>query len=94
MFIMPYPLKKDTATLTITERDGKGKARVDVCKYNEGGKHIELASWMFNDTDDRKDKPHEVRTLHLNGVQNYIIVVRLNGLSMTNTLSYKLRLDV
>jgi hypothetical protein len=94
MFIMPYPLKKDTATLTITERDGKGKTSVDVCKYNESGQHIELASWMFNDTDYRKDKPHEVRTLHLKGVQNHVIVVRFNGQSLTNSLSYTLRLDV
>jgi hypothetical protein len=94
IFIMPYPLKKDTAKLTITERDGKGKTSVGVCKYKEGGRHIELASCIFNDTDYRKDKPHEVRTLRLEGVQNYVIVVRFNGMSMTNTLSYTLRLEV
>ena len=79
MFITPYSLKKDTAKLTIIERDGKGKTSVEVYKYNEGGKHIELASWMFNDTDYRKDKSHEVRTLQLEGVQNYVIVVSLTA---------------
>jgi hypothetical protein len=93
-FIMPYPFKRDTADLTITETDGKGKTCITVCKYNEGGIHTELATWMVNDTDFRKDKPNEVRTLHLTGVKNYILVVKFDGQSLGNTLSYRLRLDV
>jgi hypothetical protein len=94
MLIMPYPFKTDSARLTITETDGRGRTSITVCKYNEGGIHTELAEWMVNDTDFRKDKPNEVRTLQLNGVKNYILVVKFDGLSLGYTLAYRLRLDV
>jgi len=94
MFIMPYPMQKDNATLTITERDGKGKTHVTVCKYNEGGRHTEIVEWMFNDTDDRKDHRYEARTLHLQDVLDHILVVKFEGQSLTNTFAYTLRLEV
>jgi hypothetical protein len=90
-----FPMKDDTATLTITERDGKAKTNVVICKHlpNDGGKWTELTTVWFNDTNDRQKEDHEKRTVQLKDVAGTIVSIKLDAKSVTNKFAYSIKLD-
>jgi hypothetical protein len=94
MYITPFPLGKDIAKLIITERDGKAKTSIEVCKFNQAGKSTELATRWFNDTNDRQDQTKEQRIIELDGVKNHVLVVHFDAKSVTNKFAYSIKLVV
>ena len=93
MFIAAVPLETDSATIKISERDGKGKASFVVCTHAPGGKWHEVATGSFNDTGDRKDNESETRTVKLTGVKGLLASINIDGKSVANTFSYTIRAD-
>ncbi len=92
-FITVPPLQKDQLTLTITERDGKAKTSVVVCKHRPNGQWTELATRTFNDTNAQQSKTNEKQTIKLTGVQGDEVSVKLDNKSATNKFSYTLRAE-
>lgn len=93
MFVAAVPFRTDSATVTISERDGKGKASAVVCLHEPDGKAREVKTVWFNDTDTRKDNESETRTVELTGVKGLLPSIHLDGKSFSNKLSYTLRVD-
>ncbi|HWP42959.1 MAG TPA: hypothetical protein VNO14_06980 [Blastocatellia bacterium] len=75
-FLSSTPLDKNSATITITKKDGRGGAVVTICKVNDKGVYTKLKEFRF-DTGDPKSPV--TRTETVSGVQNHILQVRLDG---------------
>jgi hypothetical protein len=92
MFIT-FPMQSDKATITISERDGKAKTSVVVCKHYPDGKWTQLSTRWFNDTNDLQRNENEKETIVLTGIKGYEISVHADAKSVANTFSYTVRAD-
>ena len=86
MFIS-FPMKNDKVTISISERDGKAKTSVVVCKHDPEGKWTQLATRWFNNTNDLQRRTNEEHNIELSGVKGYEISVHADAKSVTNTFS-------
>lgn len=89
MFVS-LPSSASPVTLTIRERDGKGKVSVVVCKVDAKNRRTKVATLWFNDNKKRKNNAKEKRTVKVKGVKGDIITVHFDGKSVSNKFSYTL----
>ena len=92
MFVS-FPMENDKLTITVSERDGKAKTSVIVCKHYPDGKWTQLSTRWFNDTNDLQRKDNEVERIELSGVKGYEISVHADAKSVANTFEYTVRAD-
>ncbi len=92
MFVS-FPMENDKLTITVSERDGKAKTSVIVCKHYPDGKWTQLSTRWFNDTNDLQRKDNEVERIELSGVKGYEISVHADAKSFSNTFEYTVRAD-
>jgi len=93
VFVSPYPIGSDKVTITIDERDGKGKASVVVCKVDKKNNFTTIATKWFNDSRDRKKKKNEHRAIVVNGARDHVLTVHFDGKSVANKFAYTLRAE-
>lgn len=84
------PIGKDTCVIEIEELNGKAETQMSVCLYDSEMIHTEIASRIFNNTKDRKRKKDEKRTIKVTNARGKILVILLDGKSLTNEFQYKL----
>ncbi len=92
-YITPYPLDYDNATITINEKDGKGKMCVVVCTTDKNGNTVKIAEKWFNDTSSRKKKKNEKRTITISNSKAKVVSIHFDGKSVTNSFKYSVSLD-
>jgi hypothetical protein len=92
MFIT-FPMKEDNATILISERDGRAKTSVVICKHYPDGKWSQLSTRWFNESNDMQKKENEVERLELTGVKGSELSLSLDGKSFTNSFSYTVRVE-
>ena len=91
MFVSFPVFNKNSVKITIDETAGKGKASVTVCKVNKNNQHTNIATKWFNTDKKAKKKKNEKRTVIVNGAKEHIILVHLDGKSVGNSFSYKIK---
>jgi hypothetical protein len=86
-----FPMESDNLTITTSERDGRAKTSLVVCKHFPDGKWSELSTRWFNDTNDQQRNDNEVEKVVLTGVKGYEISIHLDAKSVANTFAYTVR---
>jgi len=92
MFITTKPLSNGTFKFSLDETDGKGETAVDVSLSSTSGKCEKLKSYLFNEDKSGKQGHGNVELEIKNAGGKYLVVL-LNGKSLTNTFSYKIKLE-
>lgn len=78
-------------TITIDETGGRGKTSVVVCRVDSQNRRTQIATRWFNDTNARKNKSDERRTVRVDNAQGRIVTVHFDGKSVGNSFSYRIR---
>lgn len=92
MFITTKPLGNGTYKFSLDETDGKGETAVDVSLSSISGKCEKLKSYLFNEDKSGKQGHGNVELDIKNAGGKYLVVL-LNGKSITNKFSYKIKLE-
>jgi hypothetical protein len=73
-FLSTTPLEKDSATITVNKKEGKGGATVMICKIDSNGSYTKLKELDFD-----PDKSTASQTATVSGLQNFILQVYIDG---------------
>ena len=84
-YVSVYPMDKDSVTFKIKKLDGLCRTQVIICKIDTNGKLANLAVFEF----DKDDADGKEITKTVTGVQNHLVQVRLNGITLTRKFQYQ-----
>lgn len=86
VFVSAAPVDKDSITVKVKKIDGKAKADVIICKVDDKGNFINLATIEF----DKTDGAGEEITRTVSGVKGHFVQVRIDADSVVKKFEYKL----
>lgn len=86
VFVSAAPIDKDSVTVKVKKIDGKAKADVIICKVDDKGNFINLATVEF----DKTDGAGEEITKTVSGVKGHFVQVRIDADSVVKKFEYKL----
>jgi hypothetical protein len=84
-YVSVYPMDKDRVTIKLKKLDGLCRTEVIICKIDANEKVTNLAVFEF----DKDDPDGKEITKTLTGVQNHLIQVRINGITLTRKFQYQ-----
>lgn len=88
VFISAAPLKADEIEIELTKTDGRSKTEVTVC--TEDPQRNRKKEWTFT-VENGKDNIGKTFRKTIKGVSNHIVMIHLDGRSVADKFSYKLK---
>ena len=93
IFITTTTLPSNSARIVVTERGGKGKVGVAICKANTDGRLTNLHEVTFNGSKkDKKDEDEKVEYV-VSGVKDCVLQIHLDGKSAAKSFSYSIKIE-
>lgn len=92
VFVTTTPVPSGSKVV-INERGGKGKAGIAICKVSKDGKQNKLKEYTFNDSKSDKSNEKEKFTYSYKGPGDAVLVIHLDGKSVTNKFEYKVKVN-
>jgi hypothetical protein len=90
IYVTTTTLPSSSARIIVTERGGKGKVGVAICKADAGGQMARLEQFVLNASKAEKKQGNQRVEVTVAGVKDSVLQIHLDGKSASNSLKYKI----